>query len=67
MTDRHAGYLVTLAHDTREDDAEQIVNAIMMIKGVAACTPIVSDSSLELAQLRAKHNLRNKILNLLLE
>lgn len=33
MTDRHAGYIVTLAADIREDDAEHIINAIRMVKG----------------------------------
>ena len=28
MTDRHAGYVVTLNEDIREDDAEAIINAI---------------------------------------
>jgi hypothetical protein len=28
MTDRHAGYIATLAEDVREDDAEPILTAL---------------------------------------
>lgn len=42
MTDRHSGYVVVLDHDMREDDAEAILNAIRMIKGVATVEPVVS-------------------------
>lgn len=34
MTDRLKGFIVTLTTDIREDDAESIVQAIKMIKGV---------------------------------
>jgi hypothetical protein len=34
MTDRHAGYVVVLERDIREDDAEVILSAIGMVKGV---------------------------------
>lgn len=43
MTDRHAGYVVTLAADVREDQVEAIVTALGMITGVASVTPVVSD------------------------
>jgi hypothetical protein len=43
VTDRHSGYLVILSSDIREDDAEYILNAIRMIKGVADITPITSE------------------------
>ncbi|MCP9947236.1 hypothetical protein [Actinomadura madurae] len=40
MTERHSGYLVALDHDIREDDAEAILNAIRMIKGVQSVQPV---------------------------
>ena len=44
MTDRHSGYLVVLAADVREDDAEEgVLNAIRMIKGVASVEPVTAD------------------------
>lgn len=48
MTDRHSGYLVTLDHDIREDDAEEsILVALHMIKGVASVTPVTDDRPLD--------------------
>lgn len=52
MTDRYSGFTVLLNHDTREDDAEAIVAALKMIKGVAAVTPIVSDYATHVAEQR---------------
>lgn len=45
MTDRHIGYIVTLESSLREDDAEYIKNAILMIRGVADVEPKVEDFS----------------------
>jgi hypothetical protein len=53
MTDRHAGYLVVLAEDLRADsDAEYVLNAIRMIKGVQAVTPVPASYELAIAQER---------------
>jgi len=47
MTDRHMGYLVTLAEDMREDDAEEsILVALHMISGVVSVTPVVNANGL---------------------
>lgn len=46
MTDRHAGYIVTLAQDIREDDAEEsVLIALRMVKGVADVRPVPADFS----------------------
>jgi hypothetical protein len=34
VTDRHSGYIVVLAEDIREDDAEGTLNALRMVRGV---------------------------------
>lgn len=52
MTDRHAGYLVTLTEDIREDDAEFTLNALKMIRGVRSVRPIISSHALAMAQDR---------------
>lgn len=44
MTDRHAGYIVTLADDIREDDAVHTISALKMIKGVISVQPVVADA-----------------------
>jgi hypothetical protein len=44
VTDRHAGYIVVLADDIREDDAEEgVLNALRMIKGVVSVKPILAE------------------------
>jgi hypothetical protein len=42
MTDRVKGYVVTLDGTYREDDAEAILNAIRMVKGVRRVEPVPS-------------------------
>lgn len=65
MTDRHAGYIVTLAEDWRDDDAEAIINALRMIRGVADVSPIVADYDLHIAEVRARDAWRKRIHKLL--
>jgi hypothetical protein len=65
MTDRHAGYIVTLGHDIREDDAEATVTALRQIKGVLNVTPLVADAEHHIAQQRAYFNIRNRVLGAL--
>ncbi len=52
MTTRHAGYLVVLADDIREDDAGGVLNALRMVKGVASVTPVEADHSQVIARVR---------------
>lgn len=67
MTDRHAGYLVTLAKDVREDDAEAIVTALKMVKGVLTVEPITSDGEIRIGYQRARREISTKIFELLRE
>lgn len=62
MTDRHAGYLVTLEHNTREDDAEATLGALKQIKGVLSVIPVTGSSDLSLAEERVRHELGTKLL-----
>ncbi len=45
MTDRVRSFTVVLDQDYRTDDLEQIINTVLMIKGVASVTPQVVESS----------------------
>jgi hypothetical protein len=40
MATMHSGYVVTLEADLREEDAEQTLNALRIVKGVASVTPV---------------------------
>jgi hypothetical protein len=65
MTTRHAGYVVTLADDIREDDAEAILTALRMISGVLSVTPIEKDHTMAVATERARAEARGKVAKLL--
>lgn len=60
MTDRHAGYIVTLADDVREDDAEHVINALRMVRGVLSVKPVVADIELHMATERAKQDITSR-------
>lgn len=63
MTDRHAGYIVTLEKDIREDDAEAVIEALRMIKGVLNVQPVVSDLHTQLAESRVAEDYQRKFLD----
>jgi len=65
MTDRHAGYLVILDGPIREDDAEALIKAIKMFKGVIKVEPVTEDIQLQLAIARAKNELEIKLWSVL--
>ena len=61
MTDRHSGYIVALDADIREDDAETILAAISMIKGVFAVQPVVADPAMAITRLRVRREILSKM------
>lgn len=67
MTARHAGYIVTLAKDIREDDAEHILTALRMISGVVSVKPVTADLRMVVAREQAHAEVREKVLALLKE
>lgn len=67
MTARHAGYVVTLAEDIREDDAEHILTALRMISGVVSVKPVTANFEQVIARERVHAEVREKVLVLLKE
>lgn len=65
MTTRHAGYLVVLSEDVREDDADAIQMALSMVRGVLAVTPVPASPDLWMATRRARADLIQRILDVL--
>jgi hypothetical protein len=65
MSDRTNTLTVVLEHQMRTDDAEQIIEAIRMVKGVLNVEANVSDSMEYMATEQAKHDLRKKIFEVL--
>ena len=58
MTDRHAGYIVTLDRDIREDDAESTIAALRQIRGVLSVEPVRASPETMMAESRAVHSMR---------
>jgi hypothetical protein len=52
MTDRHAGYIVTLREDVRADDAQAIMTALRMVSGVVSVEPVEADYGQVIARNR---------------
>lgn len=65
MTDRFNSLTVVLERNIRDDDAEPILEAIRMIKGVANVQGNVADTRSHVAEVRAKQELTSKVLCLL--
>lgn len=65
MTDRLKGLTVTFEHDIRVDDAEAVISAIKMIKGVLSVDPLVSNHEQHIAEARVRHELGRKILKVI--
>ena len=61
MTDRYNAIVVVLEKDTREDDAESLLSAIRMMRGVLSVTPNVTSIDHHIAYDRAYWNLREKL------
>lgn len=65
MTDRYNGLVVVLEQDIRDDDAEHIINAIKMLRGVLSVAGNVSDMASHIAQERADRQWRDRLHKLL--
>ena len=61
MTDRLKGLTVALTHDVRDDDAQCIIDAILMIKGVANVTTQIADSGDWINRQQIKHEITSKL------
>lgn len=61
MTDRFFALTVALDKDIREDDAQPIIAAIKMLRGVASVEPHVADLEFYTAYERARVDLVGKL------
>ena len=65
MTDRLVGVVVTFHEDMRVDDAQPLIDAMRLIRGVVDVSPVVSDVVSRMAEQRAKRQLSEKLLEAL--
>ena len=61
MTDRLKGVVVTFEADIREDDAQEIINAIQMIKGVYSVSKSVRTHDDIMNRQRIRMEYREKL------
>lgn len=61
MTDRYYALTVILEKDMRDDDAENIIEAIKMIKGVLKVKPSIANPDTWMAEERARRELGEKL------
>lgn len=65
MTDRYHSLTVTLEGDMRDDDAQQIIQSIAMIRGVLSVKPHVANITSHMAEERVRNELGQKILKVI--
>ena len=65
MTARVKGFTVTLEHDIREDDFQQVLEAVEMIKGVLNVEPVLVTSNDFIVRNRLKHDITMNIIKLI--
>ena len=63
MTDRIHALTVVLDKDMRDDDAEGLIKAIGRFRGVLHVDTHVSDIALHTAEMRTRHELGMKLIN----
>lgn len=61
MTDRYIALTVILDREIREDDAEPVIEAIRMIKGVSKVTPVVSNPDTHYAYDKARREIMKNV------
>jgi hypothetical protein len=60
MTTRIKGFTITLEKDLREDDIEELVTALRMVRGVASVDPLEKGTEDDMARARVYYELRDK-------
>ncbi len=61
MTDRYKGFLITLDREIRDDDAEHIINALKMVKGVHSVKPYINRMEDCMMYEKAKSDIGQKL------
>jgi hypothetical protein len=65
VSERVAGFLVTLDCDLRDEDAEAVLTALRMIKRVQSVKPVPASIEIDIAEDRARFALRQKMADVL--
>lgn len=65
MTERLKGFVVALESDMREDDAEQLKQALALMRGVLKVEPIMANSNDWIVEQRVRTELGDQIMGVL--
>jgi hypothetical protein len=65
MSNRYHSLTVVLSDDSRDDDADALIKAIMMMKGVCAVAGNVADATTYMAEARARREYGDKLWEML--
>lgn len=65
MTDRYNFLTVALEKNIRSDDAQRLIDAIGMLRGVLKVEPNVADGSTYTAEMRVRNELGEKLFAIL--
>jgi hypothetical protein len=65
MTTRLKGLTITLDHNIREDDAQRIIDAISMVKGVMSIKAIESNADDYIIEQRIRNEIGRKLLDII--
>ena len=65
MSDRYVGFVVVLEEPLKDEDAEEIRNAISMIKGVVSVSLMVADLGYYAAREQIRHELIQELWDVL--
>ena len=65
MTAKFNSLTIVLENDVREDDAQTLINAILMLKGVLSVEGNVSSFADYVAESRVKTEVRNRLFEII--
>lgn len=65
MSDRINGLTVVIERGIRDEDAQAIIDAIRMVKGVVSVQKHVADHTSHFAYVHARHELERRLYNAL--
>lgn len=67
MSDHYNGFIVTLEHDLKAEDAEATIAAIRQLRGVISVRPEVANPGNFMVGEQIRHSIRMKLLEVLME
>ena len=63
MTDRYSSIVVVFEENIRDDDAENLLTAIRMLRGVLSVTPNIANTTEHIAYMRVRSEMLDKLLD----